>query len=59
MSGKKFIYINKSFLIKDKIGKKKLNQSILFILNKSSLKKSFMKRRMQEYEELKKELNDK
>ena len=41
MSGKKFIYINKS-LIKDKIGKKKLNQSILFILNKSSLKKSFI-----------------
>tara|TARA_Y100000816_G_C26099844_1_gene582671 strand:- start:325 stop:1305 length:981 start_codon:yes stop_codon:yes gene_type:complete len=42
MSGKKFIYINKSFLIKDKIGKKKLNQSILFILNKSNLKKSFI-----------------
>ena len=42
MSGKKFIFINKSFLIKDQISKTKLNQSILFILNKSSLKKSFI-----------------
>ena len=42
MGGKKFIFINKSFLIKDKINKKKLNQSILFSLNKSNLKKDFI-----------------
>ena len=42
MSDKKFIYINNSFLIKDKISKRKLNESILFIIKKSDLKKEFI-----------------
>ena len=42
MSGKKFIYINNSYLIKDKISKRKLNKCILFIIKKSNLKKEFI-----------------